>query len=566
MQMQAASQALRLLMDREDEAARVPVPDTPNSSTEAPGSPQGAVRSRQRHGGEAAGPGSGAETAFASTTARRRSRGAGVPALATCSSEPAGLESNRDEFLSHLLRGTGVVEWLDEEPPKVVRAAAPPRGVPQEDEEHQVPFFAMDASDSEEGDSDDHLELNDCYNFDHEQMVDLLNAGASYEDIVAEAEEGMARAFEHRVLVDANALDLVEDGDDRCLADLDGAISPLLVTPDDTPVGTPTNKESACETLDGKARRRTSLRPRQSLLMPGGASGRRKSLAMLTAEGGGGEEKLKQATRRQRLSIAKAAEVLDDSNVRDEDVLEKLRALTKAMAEASVRLRSHVEEAVQKQFEIARREELRPQATSKAARYGSEAFRAGCCTCAAREPGDVSPSRRGGPALSVVKDRIHQAVKAAYQRRYGGGFKPISLEYQSGRHVGDNWGQACPSCATMRGGPCGVDEYAAENGPAYGSAGTFGACCSGGGQWRGQCQDPAPWSSSEWLVDRHAGWGRQGPAQPTMSNPGRQWEASCQNHCQRGGARHCREVPVPSAWGQPQRPQQRFAAHRLGAA
>jgi len=59
-----------------------------------------------------------------------------------------------------------------------------------------VATFAMCASDSEAAESAD---LEDVYNFDQDKMADLLSAGASMEELVEVAQKGLALAFELRM-------------------------------------------------------------------------------------------------------------------------------------------------------------------------------------------------------------------------------------------------------------------------------------------------------------------------------------------------------------------------------
>jgi len=115
-----------------------------------------------------------------------------------------------EDFLDLCLRDVGVVEdWLDSEAVADGQTGRQDSGdssvsSASASSAQVVATFAMNDSDSEE--ETDNMDLNDAYNFDHEHMAELLNKGASHDQLVEIALEGMADAFEQRML----GLELVE--------------------------------------------------------------------------------------------------------------------------------------------------------------------------------------------------------------------------------------------------------------------------------------------------------------------------------------------------------------------
>lgn len=413
------------------------------------------------------------------------------------------------DFLDVCLQDTGIVEdWFDMD-----EADHDAQDGSRPDENADISAFAMNDSDSD-ADSEN-MELNDAYTFDSDQMAQLLNAGASHDELVEVAQGGMARAFEERML-DVGFVEVHCPGEgprkSQCApapapkgrarrpsgggglklfgralaglgcsrrkgrADSKLAEAPAVTAPDEgrpnvghlsaamtpeaaTPEAGTSPRSGACpsgtmlaaEMLAARLEehrtsrhigRRSSIRrgsiehvvQRQVEMRRQGISKQvvaAASAAVAAGADGTCEDELREririASRRHRLSIEKARDVLDaaDVDVDEHATQEKLRLVQSAIAEACRRHRKSISEAVQQTLETDAQEQdqqpEQPQQQPEPLQMEQLPQPASAQPWQPKHPqlpDEAQASSHTSAELSL-QDRIQQSVRAAYDRRIG---------------------------------------------------------------------------------------------------------------------------------------------------
>jgi len=416
------------------------------------------------------------------------------------------------DFLDVCLQDTGIVEdWFDmDEADHDAQDGSHP------DEKADISAFAMNDSDSD-ADSEN-MELNDAYTFDSDQMAQLLNAGASHDELVEVAQGGMARAFEERMLdvgfvevhcpgegprksqlapapapapkgraprpsgggglrlfgralaglgcsrrkgradsklAEAPAVTAPEDEGRPNVGHLSAAMTPEAATPE---AGTsprsgacPSGTMLAAEMLAARLEehrtsrhigRRSSIRrgsienvvQRQVEMRRQGISKQVAAAASAAVAAGADgtcedelRERIRIASRRHRLSIEKAGDVLDaaDVDVDEHATQEKLRLVQSAIAEACRRHRKSISDAVQQTLETdAQEQDQQPEQPQQQPepmqmeQLFQPQLRASAQPKQPQLPEEAQASFDTSAELSL-QDRIQQSVRAAYDRRIG---------------------------------------------------------------------------------------------------------------------------------------------------
>jgi len=284
----------------------------------------------------------------------------------------------------------------------------------------------LNPSSGEMSDSEDDVEgndLEDMFDFDPTRLADLMNSGASMEELTDHLQESYARAFEHRLSMD-NKTEAHEEAD-SCADDARpqlqmGELTPLMTPEHVSPLVTPKgaacphaiseHAEQALEEVatrrSERARRSLAMQHRPSATQRGGmavkameAFGRR-SLARVSGATAEDREQLedavvdamRRASRRHRRSVAKAAEVL-------EEVAEVSNVPLDAWSESQI---DDKVEVVQKAMEEAHRQHRR---SITAAVHD-------VVTGTVEQPAEADATKD-----SIVEIRIREAVLAAHKRR-----------------------------------------------------------------------------------------------------------------------------------------------------
>jgi len=335
-------------------------------------------------------------------------------------------------------------------------------------------MFAIDDSDDEAHGDDD--ELEDAYNFEPEKVADILKRNVcTMAELTEKFQEAMADALDRRLkneqwshlsqshlsTVPSNNPYPAQAGCENrpdCVGDVTGRMTP----PEG--VGTATDLGPGAETVAqkleqvrqeemGRQRLRSSVVKREAIsqAMDQAVSRHRRSLvakaSKLEETSGQAHDKIqmamKDAQRRHRLSISKAAETLDAAGLEDQDdarVGETFSMVCKAMEEARLRHRRSISEAVRKVTRMsASAEAFTPSSMSSAAVPFQPAMSA---SAEPFMPSSMSVSAEPfTPYGMSIQERIQESVASAHRCQQQIYYHSNSNPYSSGGCCGLPGGQ-----------------------------------------------------------------------------------------------------------------------------